>query len=113
VVPLRVDDATLNAEHKGRLKFRLNESYKIVDFQPHQCNSKCIEQFPYADGDNKSILEINLYAIRTIMWELSATVNLFTFVNRVSSITTVFLLSARAEKERQGEIFLYNSKQTC
>ncbi len=58
--PLRVDDSAVNAEHKGRSKFRPNESYQKVDFEPHQCGSKCVEEFPYADGDHKSI---NYYSL--------------------------------------------------
>ncbi|XP_046453809.1 histone-lysine N-methyltransferase SETDB1-like isoform X2 [Daphnia pulex] len=60
VTPLLVDELTVNAEHKGRFKFRLNESYKNVAFEPHQCNSKCIEEFPYADGDNKNLNPLSI-----------------------------------------------------
>lgn len=54
--PLRAEDSTLNAEHKGRFKFRQNETYQTVEFEPHQCGSKCTEDFPYMDGDYKSKL---------------------------------------------------------
>ncbi|XP_045036410.1 histone-lysine N-methyltransferase SETDB1 isoform X2 [Daphnia magna] len=59
-ISLRGDDVTVNAEHKGRFRARPNETYQHVDFEPHQCSSKCVEDYPYADGDKKNLNPLSI-----------------------------------------------------
>jgi hypothetical protein len=32
----------------------LNVSFQQVYFEPHQCGSECLKEFPYTEGDFKS-----------------------------------------------------------
>lgn len=54
----RGEDSNLNSnvtsEHKGRFYDLFNEKYHHAEFEPHQCSTKCVEDFPYANGDYKS-----------------------------------------------------------
>lgn len=51
---IRSDDYYGSTEHKGRIKCRPNDSYVEMVFEPHQCGSMCIQDYPFADGDFKS-----------------------------------------------------------
>ena len=50
---LESQDPYISAEHKGILKQQKNDSYEEVPFEPHQCGKKCVERFPFQEGDLK------------------------------------------------------------
>ena len=58
--PPRVDENYINSEHKGRLKNRWNKSAQEIAFEPHQCAAKCVEEYPYEEGDYKSTCSTRL-----------------------------------------------------
>lgn len=58
--PPRVDENYINSEHKGRLKNRWNKSTQEIAFEPHQCAAKCVEEYPYEEGDYKSTCSTRL-----------------------------------------------------
>lgn len=56
--PSTRDDSLLSVEHRGRVRNNEHTAYQEVVFEPHQCGSKCVEEFPYQEQDYKSKLFI-------------------------------------------------------
>lgn len=55
-MPRRKTDSSEVDALDDQIKRQLNVSFRQVYFEPHQCGSECLREFPYADGGIKSIV---------------------------------------------------------